>query len=88
MQGFLGYGMSERVADATECEQHCGYHVSMEYGIFELLDQQNRPVTEPGKSGVVVGTGFHNNVMPLIRYQMFECGTYADEKCACKRSAP
>jgi phenylacetate-CoA ligase len=85
---FSSYGMSERVADATECEQHCGYHISMEYGILELLDKNSEPITEPGISGAVVGTGFHNNVMPLIRYQMFDIGVYSGEKCACKRNAP
>jgi phenylacetate-CoA ligase len=85
---FSGYGMSERVADATECEQHCGYHVNMEYGILELLDKNGEPVKESGVSGVVVGTGFHNNVMPLIRYQMFDVAVYASEVCACNRNLP
>jgi phenylacetate-CoA ligase len=80
--------MSERVADAIECEHHDGYHINMEYGVFELLDQNNQPITEAGVSGVVVGTGFHNNVMPLIRYQMFDIATYAGEKCPCKRHSP
>lgn len=85
---FSSYGMSERVADATECEQHNGYHVSMEYGILELLDKNSDPITAPDISGTVVGTGFHNNVMPLIRYQMFDIGIYSGEKCACKRNSP
>ena len=85
---FSGYGMSERVADATECEQHCGYHVSMEYGILELLDKNYEPINKSGVSGVVVGTGFHNNVMPLIRYQMFDVAVFSSEVCACKRNAP
>lgn len=85
---FSGYGMSERVADAIECEQHCGYHINMEYGVFELLDKKNEPVNEPGLSGVVVGTGFHNNVMPLIRYQMFDIAEYAEKPCPCKRNSP
>jgi len=85
---FSGYGMSERVADATECEQHCGYHVNMEYGILELLDKNYEPIHKSGVSGVVVGTGFHNNVMPLIRYQMFDVAVISGEACACKRNAP
>ncbi|MFC2088975.1 phenylacetate--CoA ligase family protein, partial [Calditrichota bacterium] len=85
---FSGYGMSERVVDAIECEQHSGYHYNMEYGILELLDENNEPIKEPGISGVVVGTGFHNNVMPLIRYQMFDVAVYADKKCACNRNLP
>jgi phenylacetate-CoA ligase len=82
------YGMSERVVDATECEQHCGYHYNMEYGILELLDKNCEPINEPGIPGVVVGTGFHNNVMPLIRYQMFDVAVYSSKKCACKRNLP
>lgn len=85
---FPSYGMSERVADATECEKHKGYHISMEYGVFELFDQSGDPISKPETDGVVVGTGFHNNVMPLIRYQMFDIGTYAGETCACGRNAP
>lgn len=85
---FPSYGMSERVADATECEKHNGYHISMEYGVFELLDQNGEPITKPDVDGVIVGTGFHNNVMPLIRYQMFDIGAYSGETCSCGRKAP
>ena len=85
---FSGYGMSERVADATECERHSGYHVSMEYGILELLDATSEPVSQPGVAGTVVGTGFHNNVMPLIRYQMFDVAVLAGRACECQRQAP
>jgi len=85
---FSGYGMSERVADATECDQHSGYHINMEYGILELLDKNKEPITKAGVPGVVVGTGFHNNVMPLIRYQMFDVAILSDEPCACKRNSP
>lgn len=85
---FAGYGMSERIADATECEQHTGYHISSEYGIFELLNKDLETIHEPGVAGVVVGTGFHNNVMPLIRYQMFDVAVYSEEKCPCQRNLP
>lgn len=82
---FAEYGMSERVADAVECEQHQGYHVSMEYGILELLDKKNEPVTEAGVLGKVVGTGFHTYEMPFIRYEMNDLATYAKGECSCGR---
>lgn len=85
---FSGYGMSERVVDAIECEKHCGYHINMEYGIMELLDKDNEPIREPDVPGVVVGTGFHNNVMPLIRYQMFDVAVLSGDRCACGRHSP
>ena len=82
---FSGYGMSERTADAVECEQHNGYHVSMEYGLFELVDQNMEPVTQPGGEGNVIGTGFFNHTMPLIRYLMNDIAVLATEPCPCKR---
>jgi phenylacetate-CoA ligase len=82
---FAGYGMSERVADAVECERHEGYHVSMEYGILELVDKNNEPITEAGVLGRVVGTGFHTYEMPFIRYAMNDLAMYVKGGCSCKR---
>jgi phenylacetate-CoA ligase len=82
---FAGYGMSERVADAVECERHEGYHVSMEYGILVLVDKNNEPITEAGVLGRVVGTGFHTYEMPFIRYAMNDLAMYVKGGCSCKR---
>jgi phenylacetate-CoA ligase len=82
---FAEYGMSEHAADAVECEQHEGYHVSMEYGIFELLDKNNEPITDPGVTGQVVGTGLHQYVMPFIRYATKDLARYAGKPCSCGR---
>jgi phenylacetate-CoA ligase len=82
---FAGYGMSERVADAVECEQHAGYHVSMEYGILELVDKNNEPITQPGVLGRVVGTGLCTYEMPFIRYATNDLAVYAEDECSCKR---
>lgn len=40
--------MTEKIIDAVDCEKHQGYHVGMEYGIFELLDQDNDPIDGAG----------------------------------------
>jgi phenylacetate-CoA ligase len=82
---FAEYGMSEHAADAVECEQHEGYHVSMEYGVFELLDKNNEPITKPGVLGQVVGTGLHQYVMPFIRYATGDLALYAEGECSCGR---
>jgi len=82
---FAGYGMTERVADAVECEQHQGYHVSMEYGILELVDKNDEPITQAGALGKVVGTGFDTYCMPLIRYATDDLAIYAAGGCSCKR---
>lgn len=84
---FARYGMTEKAADAVECEQHQGYHVDMEYGIFELLDQNNEPITHPGVPGRVVGTGFDTFCMPLIRYVIDDVAEYSSMSCTCNRQS-
>jgi phenylacetate-CoA ligase len=39
-----------------------------------LIDPEGRPVTQPGRVGEIVGTGFDNLVMPFVRYRT---GDYA-----------
>lgn len=85
---FAGYGHSERAVDAVECEAHMGYHVSMEYGILELLDDDNQPITTPGQPGHVVGTGLDTFSMPIIRYMTDDVASYAAGPCPCGRAHP
>jgi phenylacetate-CoA ligase len=85
---YSGYGMTERAADAVECEQHQGYHVNMEYGIFELIDQDNKVIEGSGLSGRVVGTGLDTFYMPLIRYVTDDVAEYSPTTCSCGRGSP
>ncbi|MHB1295389.1 MAG: phenylacetate--CoA ligase family protein [Anaerolineae bacterium] len=85
---YAGYGQSERVTDAIECERHAGYHVNMEYGILELVDHEGHPITAPNVVGRVVGTGFDNACMPLIRYVTDDLASFAAGPCRCGRQSP
>jgi phenylacetate-CoA ligase len=49
-----------------------------QYGHFELLDAENRPITQPGKLGFVVGTSFDNKVMPFLRYRTGDLAVLSD----------
>lgn len=84
---FDHYGLTERVVDAVECEQHEGYHVNMEYGILELIDKEGEPIGEPGTFGRVVGTGFGSCCMPLLRYSTDDLAVYALGQCSCGRES-
>jgi phenylacetate-CoA ligase len=79
---FDWYGQFERVAAIGTCE-HGRYHLLADYSYVEML---------PAEDGLfeLVGTGFNNLLMPLIRYR---CGDLvrpaaAGQRCACGRSFP
>lgn len=63
------YGHSERVLMAGSMPDDERYFFWPQYGWFELLDADDRPVTQPGALGYVVGTSFDNDVMPFVRYR-------------------
>lgn len=80
------YGLTELVGNASECELHNGYHISMEQGYFEVLDDNGLAVG-PGEVGEIVATGLHNFSMPLIRYRTGDLGEFTDELCPCGRTS-
>jgi phenylacetate-CoA ligase len=83
---FSWYGQSERVCLAAECEHDTRLHIFPQYGITELLDERGDPITEPGRIGEIVATGFLSRVMPLIRYRTTDVAAFAPGTCeACGR---
>lgn len=79
---FDWYGQFERVAAIGTCE-FGSYHVMSDYSLSEFL---------PVGGGVheIVGTGFNNLAMPLIRYRTGDFVELAetDTSCPCGRSFP
>ena len=83
---FSCYGHTEKLVFASECEESTDYHIWPTYGYFELLDENDKPVTTPGVRGEIVATGFINTVMPFIRYRTGDWATYVGNRCdACGR---
>ncbi len=84
---FSGYGHTEKVVASAECEQSTDQHMFPTYGHFELLDTEGRPITTPGRTGEIAGTGFINTVVPFIRYRTGDYATYVSDRCgACGRA--
>ena len=77
------YGMSERVALATECE-HGSMHVNPDYSYVELVDAQGKDAPV----GNVVGTSFYNWRFPLVRYRLSDLTSWKSDACACGRTFP
>jgi len=86
---FSWYGHSEKLVLAGECEYSTDYHSFPEYGVLELVDGDGRPVTAPGIPGEIVGTGFNNRVMPLLRYRTGDFAEWTEDvPCRCGRPHP
>lgn len=81
------YGMSERVAAASECE-HGSLHLWPEAGLIEILEGHS--TLAPGQVGDLVATGLVNTAMPLIRYRVGDRVALDPETtpCACGRTLP
>jgi phenylacetate-CoA ligase len=81
---FDYYAAAERVIFSVECDHHSGHHLCEEYGVTEVLDEDDEPVPR-GSEGYIVGTTLHNSGMPLIRYRTTDRGAFKAERCSCGR---
>jgi len=78
------YGMAERVAFASECE-FGNMHLNTDYSFVEIVDDGGNPTDD---FGYVVGTTFHNQLMPLIRYRLSDRTKWKPGQCPCGRPYP
>lgn len=81
---FDYYALAERVAFSGECDRHEGHHLSMEYGLAEVVDAAGAPLAR-GSLGTLVGTTLHNQAMPLIRYVTQDVTLLRERTCSCGR---
>lgn len=79
-----------KIIDSYSCEGNanvsqspqCGfYHVSEEFGITEVLDKDNNPVTNG--IGRVVSTDLWNFAHPFLRYDTQDLVEVCEEPCPC-----
>lgn len=81
---YDSYGQWEHVCLIGECEYQRKHH-QMEYGILELLDENNK-IVKDGSLGEITATGFYNLAMPLVRYKTRDLAIKGNGSCACGRS--
>ena len=65
------YGQSEKVLFASGCVDGHSYHVLPSYGLPEAV------------GGRLIGTGFTNRAMPLLRYDTEDQGSLSPGPCSC-----
>jgi phenylacetate-CoA ligase len=81
---FDYFALAERVVFSGECDRHEGHHISMEYGIAEVVDDDAQPVSA-AREGRLAGTSLHNLAMPLLRYATNDRTALTTHQCSCGR---
>lgn len=76
---YLQYGMSEVAVYAHSFDASHEYLCSPLMGWVEVLDEAGRHV-KPGEEGELVLTGFHNRLMPFVRYRPGDRAVYGGER--------
>ncbi|MCP4121069.1 MAG: phenylacetate--CoA ligase [Bacteroidetes bacterium] len=84
---YSTYASTEMSTAFSECSSFCGGHLNPELGFVEVLDQNNKQVSN-GESGEVVFTSFGIKGMPLLRYRTGDITTYHDSRCPCGSCSP
>jgi phenylacetate-CoA ligase len=83
------YGMAEIAVAGSECREG-RMHLWPDVGILEVLRLDEEAPAAPGEVGRLVCTGFVNELMPLIRYEVGDLGAVLPPgtPCACGRTLP
>jgi len=84
---FDQFGCFDGGANACECAQHSGYHISVERSVHEFLDDNGYSVAF-GENGHIILTDLWNYAMPFIRYDAGDMGVPTDRACPCGRGLP
>jgi phenylacetate-CoA ligase len=79
---FDHYGHYECAVLAGYCEGADTYHVLPQYGYAELLDEDDRWVTEKGQIGEIVATSFIMHATPMIRYRTGDLAEFGGWGCS------
>jgi len=80
------FGLFEHTALISQCPEG-GYHVNPEYAIVEILKEDGSHAKD-GEEGRIVGTGLHNRIIPLLRYDTCDYAVQSSKTCTCGRTLP
>ena len=82
VQLFSTYASTEKQTAFTSCKQHNGNHAHPELLIFEIVDDNDKPLGA-NQYGELVITTLGVEAMPLLRYKTGDICCYFDKPCAC-----
>ena len=76
------YGTQEGLR-AMECNIDEGMHIFEDLGIVEVVDEDNRPVTDGSLGHKILFTSLFSFTQPVIRYEISDMMVLASEPCPC-----
>jgi phenylacetate-coenzyme A ligase PaaK-like adenylate-forming protein len=82
---FNRYGMTEVASFGSECSEHRGIHAFEDMFLFEVVDDDYRPVPDGTAGRKLLITNLFNYTQPLIRYEVSDMLTVTSEPCPCGR---
>lgn len=82
---YSTYASTEMSTAFTECSQFSGGHHHPELLVIEVLDENDKPVSD-GQSGELTITHLGVEAMPLLRFKTGDIVTAYSEPCSCGRN--
>lgn len=76
------YGTQEGLR-AMECNPGQGMHIFEDLGIVEVVDENNRPVSDGTLGHKILFTSLFGFTQPIIRYEISDMMVLAPEPCPC-----
>lgn len=80
---FNGYASTEVGVMGQECEHQSGLHLAEDLSVYEVVDEQNRPLPVGVPGTKILVTTLTNPTLPLIRYELTDVVTLAAGTCRC-----
>jgi phenylacetate-coenzyme A ligase PaaK-like adenylate-forming protein len=77
------YSSTEVGMMGQECPHLSGLHLAEDLCIYEVVDEQNRPVPERTPGAKLLVTTLENETLPLIRYELTDLVALTTEPCPC-----
>lgn len=80
---FNQYAATESGSLTAECGRHRGTYLMEDLVIFEVVDQDNRPVPPRAYGGKLLLTVLGSRTQPLIRYELDDSVLLSPDPCPC-----
>lgn len=77
------YSSTEVGLMGQECGEASGVHLAEDICVFEVVDDDNRPVPPGTQGSRFLVTPLTNRVLPLVRYELTDIVTLATGPCRC-----